>query len=136
MSIATVAKAFKTSNNFSSSENYPFYWKSSSGDDWYELNTHENFFSIMVVKSPSFLAILGQIYVTCCSVTMVTQNKRLLFFEVLWLGLLKNAFSAKSEKSSNTSWYILVRSIKKLVLKHKRSLSWYIFCTSFILSKM
>ena len=70
----------------------------------------------LVVKISDFLVVLGQFSTPCCLVTMVTQGLRVIFFEVVCQGLLKNAFSPKSEKSWKSTWYNLVRSIKKLVL--------------------
>ena len=57
-----------------------------------------------------FWSILGQFSTTCCMVTMATQNLRLLFFEILHLGLLKNDFIANSEKSWKSSCYTLSKN--------------------------
>ena len=48
-----------------------------------------------------------QFSTTCYLVTMATQNFRCLFFKILWPGLLRNAFTPNSEKSSKSTLYTL-----------------------------
>ena len=64
-----------------------------------------------------FWAIQAQILSSWCLVTMATQNLKSFFFEVLWPRVLIYAWREKSEKSWKWPWYILVRSLKKLVLR-------------------
>ena len=53
--------------------------------------------SILVVNFTVILVLFGPIFGHLLrGITMATQNLRLLFFEILYLGLLKNDFIANS----------------------------------------
>ena len=74
------------------------------------LNQENSDICSLVDISSSFWAFLGKFRTAYCLVTMVTQNQRLLFFEILWLEVLKYAFRAKSEKSWKWLWYALSKN--------------------------
>ena len=65
---------------------------------------------------PSILGHSGSIFVVFVAGNHGNPEPITIFFEVLWSRVLKYAFTQNSEKSWKSPWYILVRSLKKLVI--------------------